>query len=106
LLAALALLSTAWAAQATAAWPVLIAGAAWGLLALVRANALVVAPVGAVWWAVAVEPPAGAGAWRVSRPVLFLLGFAAALAPATSVNMAVGSSPEVILTTWQGGANF
>ncbi len=104
LLAALALGCTAWAAQAVAAWPVPIAGAAWGLLALVRANALVVAPVGAVWWAAAVAPPAGA--WRVSRSVLFLLGFAAALAPATCINMVVGSSPEVILTTWQGGANF
>jgi hypothetical protein len=104
LLAALAFGITAWAAQATAAWPVLIAGAAWGLLALVRANALVVAPVGAVWWAVAVALPVGA--WRLSRPALFLLGFAVALAPATAVNMAVGSSPELILTTWQGGANF
>jgi hypothetical protein len=104
LLAALALGITAWAARVAAAWPVLVAGAAWGLLALVRANALVVAPVGAVWWAAAVVPPPGA--WRVSRPLLFLLGFAAALAPATAVNMAVGPSHELILTTWQGGANF
>jgi hypothetical protein len=105
LIAAGALALTALAlARRRASWAAAAAGLAWGLLALVRANAIAVGPIGAAWWACQADAPAGSGRWR--RPVLFLLGFAAAIAPATVVNAVVSRPREFLLTTWQAGPNF
>lgn len=80
-------------------------GVAWGTLALLRANALAIGLVGTIWaWVVgrSSEPPR-----RRGRAALgFLLGFAAALAPAVAINAVVGRPPELLVTTWQAGANF
>jgi 4-amino-4-deoxy-L-arabinose transferase-like glycosyltransferase len=85
-------------------WRAIVPGFAWGLVALLRANALVLGPLGAVWWIFGTGIP-GKGRRRV-RACLFLLGFAAAVAPATAVNALVARPSELILTTWQAGANF
>ncbi|HEY2157642.1 MAG TPA: glycosyltransferase family 39 protein [Isosphaeraceae bacterium] len=103
--AAAALGLTAWATDPSGrAWRAIVPGLAWGLVALLRANALVLGPLGAAWWIFGSDIP-GKGRRRV-RACLFLLGFAAAIAPATAVNAVVARPSEFILTTWQGGANF
>ncbi|HEX8203371.1 MAG TPA: hypothetical protein VF590_23040 [Isosphaeraceae bacterium] len=80
------------------------AGLAWGAVALLRANALVVVVLGATWWARGPGRPLG-GRNRL-RAGGFVLGVALALAPATLINLAVSRRPELIVTTWQAGANF
>jgi 4-amino-4-deoxy-L-arabinose transferase-like glycosyltransferase len=103
--AAAALGLTAWAADpAGRGWRAIVPGLAWGLVALLRANALVLAPLGALWWIFGSGVAGRRARW--TRSGLFLLGFAAAIAPATAVNAVVARPPEFILTTWQGGANF
>lgn len=105
LIAALALgLSALALTRRRAGWVAAPAGLAWGLLALVRVNALLIGPIGALWWARQADIPAGSGRWK--QPVLFLLGFAAAIAPVTLVNALVSRPRELILTTWQMGPNF
>src|SRR5262249_2335701 len=89
LVAALALGLTAVASKAEGGgrWAAsMLAGAAWGLLALLRANALLIGPMGAAWqvWGVG-----GRGPWRWIAAAAFLGGFGAALAPVTIVNLAV-----------------
>jgi hypothetical protein len=104
--AALALGLTAWAADPTGrAWRAGASGLAWGAVALLRANALALAPLGALWWALAGSATSTPGRRRV-RALFYLLGFALAVAPATVVNALVSRPTELILTTWQGGANF
>ena len=110
LLAALALGLTASGAKAMrgqGGW-VAASGLAWGLLALVRANALLIGPVGAIAWAwglgPSVHPTDRAGRWR--RPLWFLVGFTAAVAPVAVVNRLAGPDREWIVPTSQGGANF
>ena len=99
LIAALALVLTALATRrADRCGPILAMGAAWGALALLRANALIVGPIGVVWWFRAPRRWAGA--------LAFASGFALVVAPATLINAIVADPPEFILTTWQGGANF
>jgi hypothetical protein len=104
--AALALGLTAWAgAQESRTWRAVLAGAAWGVVALLRANALVMAPLGALWLVVADRRELTFGhRWR--RAAVYFVGFALSIAPVTAVNALVTHPPEVILTTWQGGANF
>jgi hypothetical protein len=103
LVASLALMASARASadstRAKASW-MGISGWTWGLLALLRANALLVGPLGASW-AVAI----GRGR-RLALGLAFSGGFALAILPSTIVNAMVGRSPELILTTYQSGANF
>ncbi|SIO14925.1 Dolichyl-phosphate-mannose-protein mannosyltransferase [Singulisphaera sp. GP187] len=104
--AAIALGLTAWAANpAGRAWRATGSGLAWGIVSLLRANALVLAPLGAIWWLLADSRHLTVGRRR-AKALLFLLGFALAIAPATIVNAVVSRPTELILTTWQGGANF
>ena len=85
-------------------WPAVVAGLAWGALALLRANALVVGPALAVVLLGLGGVTSRRDRWI--RAAAFLGGFGAAIAPATVVNAAVARPSELILTTWQGGANF
>ncbi|SIO36778.1 4-amino-4-deoxy-L-arabinose transferase [Singulisphaera sp. GP187] len=102
--AALAIGLTAWSWGQRRAWPALVAGWAWGLVTLLRANALIVAPLGAIWWLVCSRGrPGGRG---MVRAAAFLGGFALVIAPVTLINAMVSSPPEFLLTTWQAGANF
>ena len=83
-------------------WSVL-AGGLWGALSLLRANALLVGPIGVIWWLACPGLP------RERRPkgaLGFLAGFVVVLAPVSLVNLAVSRPHEFILTTWQGGAMF
>jgi hypothetical protein len=106
LAAALALGVTAAAAPAAGrAWHAAAAGVAWGTVALLRSNALVLAPLGTAWWLGQGGHPA-TGRPRGRRAGLFLLGFVLVLAPATVINALVSHPTEWILTTWQAGANF
>jgi 4-amino-4-deoxy-L-arabinose transferase-like glycosyltransferase len=78
------------------------AGAALGLLALARGNALLLAPVLAVWlfW-----DRRGEGTPAAAKTAgAFLGGLLFALAPATAHNLA--ASGEFVLTTSQAGPNF
>jgi hypothetical protein len=108
LVAATALVLTAWAASPSArAWRAAASGIAWGVVALLRANALVLAPLGALWWALSGAGDASVSRRRrLARALFSLLGFATAIAPATVINLVVSRPTELILTTWQGGANF
>ena len=105
LLAAIALTISARCLNAGPRWRmagIAAAGWTWGLVALLRANALIVAPIGFVW-------AASLGLSRRSRALLstsFVAGFGLAIAPAVVVNAIVAKPPELIVTTWQGGANF
>lgn len=100
LLGALALVVTASAANGRAR-VACAAGAAWGLVALLRSNALAIAPLGAAWLAAC-----AAKGRRVRSAAAWLAGFAAVLAPVTIVNAVVSRPRQLILTTWQAGANF
>jgi hypothetical protein len=79
------------------------AGFAWGVLGLLRANALLIGPLGVLWCLATFHA-------RRKIAVLRACGFAAAfgvaLAPALAVNALVADPPELLLTTWQAGANF
>ena len=104
LVAALALALTARAAHRPGRpWPMLVAGSAWGALALLRANALIVAPLGIVW---GLWTTRGQSIRHRAAALAFGAGFGLAVAPATLINALVSEPPELILTTWQGGANF
>jgi hypothetical protein len=82
-------------------------GVAWGAVALLRSNALVLAPLGAAWWLGQGQGRRpGTGTPRRRQALLFLLGFLLTLAPVTIVNALVSDPTEWILTTWQAGANF
>ena len=80
-----------------------LAGIAWGAATLLRANALLVAPIGVVWWLIFPRLPL---LRRSIGAIGFLAGFALAIAPVTLVNAVVSRPHEFILTTWQGGAMF
>jgi hypothetical protein len=107
LVAALALGWTARAARPEATrrrgvWAGL-AGAAWGVLSLLRANALLLGPLGVLWCARSCSDGTRRGA---REGLLFAAGFGLALAPAMAINTVVADPPELLLTTWQAGANF
>ncbi len=106
LLAAIGLLLTAeLATRGPRARPGLAvaSGFAWGLLVLLRSNALIVGPVGAAW---AGCLPGEVGRRRGWLAFGFLLGFGLPIAPVVAINAVVGRPPEFLLTTWQAGANF
>ncbi|HZW33018.1 MAG TPA: hypothetical protein VFF52_20045 [Isosphaeraceae bacterium] len=106
LVAALGLILTASGASPArrAVWAGL-SGLAWGALVLLRANALVLAPVGAAWWACQNGGAIGLRR-RLARSASFLVGLSLALAPAILINFVVSRPRELLFTTWQGGANF
>ncbi|MEA2630433.1 MAG: hypothetical protein QOE66_652, partial [Chloroflexota bacterium] len=82
-----------------------VAGFAWGVLALLRANALLVGPLGVAWclWTFGARGGRGPG---LRRALAFSSGFGIAVAPAIVINAVVADPPELLLTTWQAGANF
>jgi 4-amino-4-deoxy-L-arabinose transferase-like glycosyltransferase len=80
-----------------------LAGSVWGAATLLRANALLVAPIGVVWWLICPRLPFSR---RSIGAISFLAGFALAIAPVTLINAMVSRPHEFILTTWQGGAMF
>lgn len=85
------------------------AGICWGMLALLRANALLIGPLAAAWMYAAQRRSAqeSATSTRAWPPALALVvGFAASIAPVTAINALVAERPELIVTTWQAGANF
>ncbi len=103
---ALALTAMAYGSEANrrVLWAAL-AGYPWGMVTLLRGNALLIAPIGAIWWLIC----PGLALTRVGRcirAVAFAMGFVLALAPVTLVNYATSRPHEFILTTWQGGAMF
>ena len=86
-------------------WRAAVMGWVWGGVALLRANALVLAPLGALWWWITDRRGASPGR-GFARASIYLFGFALAIAPVTIVNALVSRPRELILTTWQGGPNF
>ncbi|SIO65738.1 4-amino-4-deoxy-L-arabinose transferase [Singulisphaera sp. GP187] len=105
LLAALALAIAAYTAGALGRVQVLgmaVGGWVWGLISLLRANAMVVGPLGAAWAAGLGERPRRG----VVLALGFALGFALALVPPVAINASVRRPPELLVTTWQSGANF
>jgi hypothetical protein len=78
-------------------------GFVWGLLGLLRANALLIGPLGALWCLRTFRADRRLAAIRAGG---FVAGFGLALAPALAVNALVADPPELLLTTWQAGANF
>ena len=104
LFAAIALwLSALWLAKRRLIPLAVAAGTAWGLLALLRSNALLVGPLG-VLVAIGSIKRDGKRAWNAA--LAFGLGFLAPIAPAVAVNASLTKPPELIVTTWQSGANF
>jgi hypothetical protein len=105
LLAAVALGLSAKGARRPSVATAAVSGLAWGALALLRSNALVVGPIGAAWWAWGV--PRREGARWTPRPALaFATAFALSLAPAVAINAIVSRPAELLITTWQAGPNF
>lgn len=83
-------------------WPAPAAGAALGLLALSRENALVLAPVALAW--VLLGNPDAARAGRLGRALAFATGLALVLVPVGLRNRAIGG--EFLVTTAQLGPNL
>ncbi len=90
------------AAQRATAPRLLLAGFVLGLVALLRENALVLAPAVAAWWLVFGDDTGWARRWR--RVALFAAGVAVPLLVVTARNLAVGGSATP--TTFQSGPNF
>jgi hypothetical protein len=105
LVAAVALGLSALVARRPTASVAALAGLAWGVLALLRANALVVGPIGAAWcgWGV---PRREKARWTPGPALAFAGGFALSLSPTVAVNAIVSRPREFLLTTWQAGPNF
>lgn len=107
LIAALAIAATARAARRPAAGSAAVMGLAWGVLALLRSNAMVVGPIGAAWWMWG--GPARDGSRRtpsLALAIAFAGAFALCLAPVVAINAWVSRPTEFLLTTWQAGPNF
>jgi hypothetical protein len=106
LIAAAALVLTAWSLSSRIrVWRFLLVGFAWGILALLRANALALAPVGALWLALKYRSDSSLRL-RLARASAYFLGFTLAIAPVTVVNAIISRPRDFVLTTWQGGPNF
>lgn len=104
LLAALALAAVAHAdGPGRGVAPAAMAGVLWGAVALLRGNALLAGPIGLAWWLVGPRRP---WATRRAGAAGFLVGFLAALAPASLINAYVSPARELILSTSQAGAMF
>jgi hypothetical protein len=87
--------------RARAGW-MAASGWAWGLVALLRANAMVVGLLGTFWASWIGDRPTR----RVLFACCFAIGFALAIVPPVAINAYVGRPPELLVTTWQSGANF
>ena len=61
-------------------------------------------PLGIAWCLVVASGRRWSGV--CAALLAFALGFGLALAPAVAINTLVANPPEVLLTTWQAGANF
>jgi len=81
------------------------AGFAWGVVALLRSNALLVAPLAVVWWIAATRGQSRLGR-RAIPAACFLAGWATAVSPAVVANYFVSRPHELLGTTWQLGPNF
>jgi hypothetical protein len=104
---ALALWMTAHLARSGRPMIAAAGGASWGVVALLRSNALVIAPLAAVWLAVSRgERPGHGRARRLGLALAYLAGFFVVLAPVAAINSAVSSPREFLGTTWQLGPNF
>jgi hypothetical protein len=104
---ALALALTAHLAYPNRIIPAGIAGACWGVVSLLRSNALLIAPLGAAWLLFSKNEQAGhERAQRLQLALVFLAGFLLILAPVAGVNVAVSNPREILGTTWQLGPNF
>ena len=82
------------------AWP---GGVHLGAARPAPRDALLIGPLGIVWSLWSLGPPLERA---VRRALAFALGFGLALAPAVAINTGVANPPELLLTTWQAGANF
>jgi hypothetical protein len=84
-----------------------IAGMAWGIVGLLRSNALIIAPLGAAWLLVRPAVPEttdrGAG-WKAASA--YLAGFLLVVLPVAAINATVSNPHELMGTTWQLGPNF
>ncbi len=80
-----------------------LAGLLWGLLALLRSNALLVGILGPIWWVVGPGRPPSPR-WR--KAIVFFAAFVLPLVPVSLINLAVSKPREFILVTWQAGSNF
>ncbi len=80
-------------------------GFAWGVVALLRSNALLIVPLAVGWWIASTRGASLLGR-RAVPIVCFLAGFAVAVAPAVVVNYQVSKPHEFLGTTWQVGPNF
>jgi hypothetical protein len=82
-------------------------GASWGVVALLRSNALFIAPLAAGWLFFGKNEQTGHDSKRGLRLALaFLAGFFLVLTPVAAVNTAVSNPRELLGTTWQLGPNF
>jgi hypothetical protein len=83
------------------------AGAAWGVIGLMRSNALLIGPLAAIWLMSAKFGPKD---WsvkqRMVRALACVLGYLMILAPVAAINTAVSRPRELLGTTWQLGPNF
>ena len=98
---------TAYLARSARLAMALAAGACWGVVVLLRSNALVIGPVGALWLLFHF----GEATSSFRKPKLFvalayLSGFTLVLAPVAAINTAVSRPRELLGTTWQLGPNF
>lgn len=91
-----------WAAERPGRARMAAVGGALGVMALLRGNVLMIAPLAAIWAALA--PPAGAVRDRLARGGALAGAFLLVLLPVSGRNYAV--SGEFVLTTSQGGSNF
>jgi hypothetical protein len=83
------------------------AGASWGVVGLLRSNAILIAPLAAAWLALGGSRPPGGGRKRgVWLALTFLAGVFLILTPVAAINTAVSNPRELLGTTWQLGPNF
>lgn len=99
----LAHLLVGWSAR-PGAWRALGAGAVLGVTALVQANALLFAPVGALWMAKSGRSLGRPGLARSAAA--FLVGVALAIAPATVRNWKVSKPHDFVLIGSNGAVNL
>jgi hypothetical protein len=104
---ALAFAATAYLARSGRVLQAFIVGGSWGVVALLRSNALIIAPLGAFWIMFGCcERPRPGRMRNLSLALAFLAGFAVVLVPVAAINTAVSSPRELLGTTWQLGPNF
>jgi hypothetical protein len=83
------------------------AGAPWGVVGLLRSNAILIAPLAAGWLALGGSRPPGSGRKPgVWLALTFLAGVFLVLTPVAAINTAVSNPRELLGTTWQLGPNF